>query len=183
VSRGPEARALPPATTPQDDHDEDHEHGDDHEKPDEDKTGVVIPQFLAAPAILAVAAAALVSCAQHDRNDDFLTLSAGEASLSPCTAAAPVSVEQLDTTRLPTCDPVGQVLVFPDGEQLQLPEQQGGGGASSSSSSDAWYPWQSVGNWGLVAARSSADCSEIDEWGEAPACLAAAITAFLGKQD
>jgi hypothetical protein len=52
------------------------------------------------------------------------------------------------TTRLPTCDPVGQVLVFPDGEQLQLPEQQGGGGSSSSSSSDAWYAWQSVGNWG-----------------------------------
>lgn len=126
---------------------------------------MVIPQFLTAPAILAVAAVALVGCAQHDRDDDFLTLSAGEATLSPCTAAAPVSVEQLDTTRLPTCDPLGQVLVFPDGEQLQLPEQQGGGGASSGSSSDTRYSWQSVGNWGLVAARSSADCSEIDEWG------------------
>ena len=89
---------------------------------------MVIPQFLTAPAILAAAAVALVGCAQPDRDDDFLTLSAGEATLSPCTTAAPVSVEQLDTTRLPTCDPLGQVLVFPDGEQLQLPEQQGGGG-------------------------------------------------------
>lgn len=76
---------------------------------------MVIPEFLTAPAILAVAAVALVGCAQHDRDDNLLTLPAEEATLAPCTTAAPVSVEQLETTRMPTCDPVGQMLVVPDG--------------------------------------------------------------------
>lgn len=109
----------------------------------------------------------LAGCAVGSVDDGYLTLTADESTLAACPPAASAMVESLDTDELPACDPVGQVLVFPDGAQLQLPEQQGGGGAGASSStrSDAWYSYQSVGNWGLVAARSDPECSAVREWG------------------
>lgn len=122
--------------------------------------------------LLLAAVVSLTSCSEADNEDGYLTLTAGEATLSACPTAAPVMVEALNTKHLPTCDPIGQTFVFPDGEQIQLPEQQGGGGASrssSSSSSDYQYAYQSVGNWGLVAARAKADCSSIQEWGNTEA--------------
>jgi hypothetical protein len=115
--------------------------------------------------VLAAAAVLLTGCGHQGTKDGYLTLSASESTLAPCPTAAPVLVEALDTDRLPECDPVGQVLVFPDGEHVQLPEQQGGGGSSSNSASDTRYVYQSVGNWGLVAARATTDCSRVDEWG------------------
>ena len=118
--------------------------------------------------LLLAAVVSLTSCSEADNDDGYLTLTAGEATLSACPTAAPVMVEALNTKHLPTCDPIGQTLVFPDGEQIQLPEQQGGGGASRSGS-DYQYAYQSVGNWGLVAARAKADCSSIQEWGNAEA--------------
>ena len=93
-----------------------------------------------------------------------LTLTAGEATLPACTTAASVPVETLNTEQLPRCEPVGQTLVFPDGEQIQLPEQQGGSG-SLNPGSGYRYAYESVGNWGLVAARAKADCSAVQEWG------------------
>lgn len=107
----------------------------------------------------------LSACSMQGAHDGYLTLTAGEATLTACPSAGPVAVETLRTSALPTCDPVGQVLVFPDGEQLQLSEQQGGGGASSSATSSYWYAYEDVGNWGLVAARSDSECSEVLEWG------------------
>lgn len=110
------------------------------------------------------ASLSITSCTHQGQDDGYLTLTAGEATLSACPTAAPVEVEALRTEELPTCDPVGQTLVFPDGEQIQLPEQPGGGGASTSGSGDH-YAYQSVGNWGLAAARADADCSNVQEWG------------------
>lgn len=115
--------------------------------------------------LLVAASLSITACSQNGTRDGYLTLAANESTLSACPTAAPVGVEALDTDQLPTCDPVGQVLVFPDGEQVQLPEQQGGGGSSSSSTSEYLYAYESVGNWGLVAARVTADCSGLQEWG------------------
>lgn len=114
-----------------------------------------------------IGTASLTGCAAWSVDGKYLTLTADEATLAPCPSSAPVVVESLDSKELPVCDPVGQVLVFPDGAQLQLPEQQGGGGAGESfnTRSDYWYSYQSVGNWGLVAARSDQECSELREWG------------------
>ena len=119
---------------------------------------------LAVSGLLLAASLSITSCTHQGQDDGYLTLTAGEATLSACPTAAPVEVEALRTEELPTCDPIGQTLVFPDGEQIQLPEQQGGGGASTSGSGDH-YAYQSVGNWGLVAARADADCSRVQEWG------------------
>lgn len=121
------------------------------------RTGLVLVLTLAVGVVL-------VGCAQQGTKDGVLTLTADEATLAPCPTAAPVLVESLRTTDLPTCEPIGQVLVFPDGEQVQLGEQAGGGGASSPGRGFT-YVWESVGNWGLVAARVSDDCRQTREWG------------------
>ncbi|WP_267421180.1 MULTISPECIES: hypothetical protein [unclassified Curtobacterium] len=84
--------------------------------------------------LVIAAVLALTSCSKRGADDGYLTLTAGEATLPACTTAAPVLVETLNTEQLPSCDPIGQTLVFPDGEQIQLPEQQGGGGSSNSGS-------------------------------------------------
>jgi hypothetical protein len=113
--------------------------------------------------LVVAVAFSLTSCSQRGADDGYLVLAAGEATLSTCTTAAPVLVETLNTEQLPSCAPIGQTLVFPDGVQIQLPEQQGGG--SSNPGSGYLYGYQSVGNWGLVAARAKTDCSAVQEWG------------------
>lgn len=129
--------------------------------------------------LVIAAVLALTSCSQRGADGGYLTLTAGEATLPACATAAPVLVETLNTEQLPSCDPIGQTLVFPDGEQIQLPEQQGGGG-SSNSESDYRYAYQSVGNWGLVAARAKTDCSAVQVWGN-PEALRRVHEAF-GKK-
>lgn len=130
------------------------------------RLGFVKFRVLGAMSLLVVAVVSMTSCSGFDADDGYLTLAAGEATLSACPTEAPILVEALNTEHMPTCDPVGQTLVFPDGEQIQLPEQRGGGGWSrSASGSDFRYAYQSVGNWGLVAARVDGDCSSIQEWG------------------
>ncbi|ROR36516.1 hypothetical protein EDF63_0642 [Curtobacterium sp. JUb34] len=111
--------------------------------------------------LLLAAVLSITSCAHQDQDDGYLTLTAGEATLSACPTAAPVQVEALRT----------------DGEQIQLPEQQGGG-ASTSGPGDQ-YTYQNVGNWGLVAAQADADCSHVQEWGN-PEALRRVHKAFGG---
>jgi hypothetical protein len=130
------------------------------------RLGFVKLRVLGAMSLLVVVVVSMTSCSGLDSDDRYLTLAAGEATLSGCPTQAPIMVEALNTKLMPTCDPIGQTLVFPDGEQIQLPEQQGGGGWSrSASESDFRYAYRSVGNWGLVAARVDGDCSSIQEWG------------------
>ena len=103
-------------------------------------------------------------CVAAGQRDGVLTLSGSDAVEPPtCTVSAPVSVETLDGTDPQACLPLGQELVFPDGYRTQVGECSGNSG--SYPGAGFAYHWVTVGRWGLVAARASDDCSEVQRWG------------------
>lgn len=117
-----------------------------------------------AAVLLAVLVGTTVSSCAVGPRDGFLTLSGSDATEPPtCSVAAPVGVESLDGTDLQACLPFGQELVFPDGYREMLGETSGS--SSSSPGTGFVYDWVTVGRWGLVAARASDDCSDVQEWG------------------
>ncbi|MFJ3029209.1 hypothetical protein ACIPEQ_10255 [Curtobacterium sp. NPDC087080] len=117
------------------------------------------------PAVLGVLAAVLTGCVAVGPQEGVLTLTGSDAvPLPACDHAAPVPVAALASDDLPACEPVGQVLVFPDGGQLQLPEESIGAG-SQAGSSDVRYSYSGVGRFGVVAAQAGPGCVDVREWG------------------
>jgi hypothetical protein len=122
---------------------------------------------VAALVVIGASAVVLVGCSLQGGGDDVLQLGAGEATLPACptNSPEPIPVETLDTAQKPSCEPTDRALLFSDGERLQLAKEVGQSSGQADATGDSWYTYQSVGNWGLVAARASSDCSRIEEWG------------------
>jgi hypothetical protein len=117
------------------------------------------------PAVLGVLAVVLTGCVAVGPQEGVLTLTGSDAvPLPACKDAAPVSVAALASDDPPECEPIGQVLVFPDGGQLQLPEESIGVG-SQAGSSGVRYSYSGVGRFGVVAAQADPGCVDVQEWG------------------
>ncbi|PZF58750.1 hypothetical protein DEJ23_02790 [Curtobacterium sp. MCSS17_008] len=122
---------------------------------------------LLAPALLGVLAVLLTGCVAVGPQQGYLTLTGSDAvALPPCGSPDPVPVAALATDVPAECEPAGQALVFPGGEQVQLPAETIGTGAQVSASGVV-RSYVGVGRYGIVAAESGSGCSEVREWGTA----------------
>ncbi len=110
-------------------------------------------------------AVVLTGCVAVGPQEGFLTLTGSDAvPLPACDDAAPVPSPRSRPTTCRRASRVGQVLVFPDGGQLQLPEESIGVG-SQAGSSDVRYSYSGVGRFGVVAAQAGPGCVDVHEWG------------------
>ena len=94
---------------------------------------------------------------------NVLTLTPDEFDLPACNDLSTVLVEDLGTDRA-DCNLAGASLTFPDGTEVQL-DKYGSGGHYADGLSEYLYSWESVGDYGIVAAKHTEDCSTIEIWG------------------
>jgi len=117
------------------------------------------------PTVLGLLAVLCTGCVAVGPEEGVLTLTGSDAAPLPvCNGAAPVSVSALASDDPPACEPTGQVLVFPDGGQLQLPGGSLGTG-SQAAASGVRYAYSGVGRFGVVAAQAGPGCVDVQEWG------------------
>jgi hypothetical protein len=82
--------------------------------------------------------------------------------LKPCLELTTVLVEDLAST--PECDIKGASLTYPDG-MVQPMGEHADSGELVSGESRYKYVFVNLGNYGVVAARSTPDCAELEVWG------------------
>ena len=108
-------------------------------------------------------AVVLTGCA----SSHVLTLTPDEHNLPACNDLSTVLVENLGTDRA-DCNLTGASLTFPDGTEVSMSEF-GSGGHQTSGLSEYIYSWENVGDYGIVAAQHTDDCSLLEIWGTAEA--------------
>ena len=103
-----------------------------------------------------------------------LTLSGDELPSEACPSQSTLPVEALTTLSTAECNPVGSVLVFPDGEVIDLGMAPGN---TSNTESKYIYSYLNVGTLGIIATRYTEGCMELKSWGS-PAAIAKALDAY-----
>jgi hypothetical protein len=92
-----------------------------------------------------------------------LTLTSDESDRPACADLTPITAANLETERT-DCDVRGATLIFPDGIEMDTSAQTAAQGFESSDS--PWkYHWAYVGNYGIVASKSTETCNEVETWG------------------
>ncbi|MBF4618652.1 hypothetical protein ITJ44_11265 [Clavibacter sp. VKM Ac-2873] len=112
----------------------------------------------------AVVAALLAVAAVSGCGDQgILRLGADELTEPACATTRDIPADELtDAARL-SCRPVGSTILFPSGDRIAI---SGGGGTVAAEGDDATrYAYEDVGDHGVIAARYTADCSDVETWG------------------
>ncbi|WP_414173043.1 hypothetical protein [Clavibacter tessellarius] len=97
----------------------------------------------------------------------ILHLSQSEVSEPACGTAEDIPVDELTDVAGESCRPVGSTIVFPSGDRITI--QGGGGSVAAGDNNTTRYSYEDVGDYGVIAARYSADCADVETWGPAEA--------------
>jgi hypothetical protein len=108
-------------------------------------------------ALLAVTA--LSSCSSQG----ILHLSQDEITKPACTTTQEIPAGELAGTSDEACRAVGSTIVFASGDRIT--NEGGSGSVAAAGDGTTMYAYVDVGDYGVVAGRYSADCTDVETWG------------------
>lgn len=105
----------------------------------------------------------LVAAVSGCSGQGILHLSQNEFTEPTCATTRDIPADELTAAADESCRPVGSTIVFPSGDRITV---QGGGGTVFANGDDTTrYAYEDVGDYGVVAARYTEDCTDVETWG------------------